>query len=351
MSHATSIAELASRSVLIAAESERFVHIGRHMPTSPRPVEALRLTQLIGGDAVQIFVSNPRGWRPSAPRPKEEDDFRALRTELGRWPVVAHAAYLINLASPNDEFFRKSIELLRFTVQRAARYDASDVVFHIGSHTGSGEEAGLRRLTEGVDRALDGAPASVRLLLENDTGGGGKLGARFETIGDVLAALPQHSAQLGVCLDTCHLWGAGFDIGTPEGVAATLGEADAAFGLNRVHVIHLNDSHGALASHRDHHARLGEGTIPLEGLAAFLRMPALAHATTIMETPLTLMEEAPDATTTTAATGAAASNSPAEARSATSAEIAMDEPTSAGRVDWDAERRRLFRACALAGLD
>jgi deoxyribonuclease-4 len=317
------------------------------MPTSPRPTEALRLTQQIGGDAVQIFVSNPRGWRPSAPRPREEDDFRALRVELGRWPVVVHAAYLINLASPKDEFFTKSVELLRFTLERAARYDASAVVFHIGSHTGSGEEAGLRRLAEGIDRALDGAPASVRLLLENDVGGGGKLGARFETIATLLDALPQHSSQLGVCLDTCHLWGAGFDIGTEEGVAETLAQADAAFGLKRVHVIHLNDSHGALASHRDHHARLGEGTIPPEGLAAFLRMPELAHATTILETPFTLVGDPSGERDDAAGSGDDAGDLPER----TNTEVAMDESARPARVDWDAERRRLFRVCELAGLD
>ncbi|HZC05709.1 MAG TPA: deoxyribonuclease IV [Ktedonobacterales bacterium] len=310
------------------------MHIGRHMPVSPRPAEALRLTQLIGGDAVQIFVTNPRAWRAPSPRPRDEAEFRGLLGELGHWPVVVHAAYLINLASPNDDFFAKSVEALHLTLERAALFNASSVVFHIGSHTGSGEEAGLRRLIEGVDRALDGSPATVRLLLENDVGGGGKLGARFETIAAALDALPQHAERLGVCLDTAHLWGAGFDIGSAEGVEATLSQADAVFGLGRVHVIHLNDSRGALTSHRDHHARLGEGTIPLEGLAAFLRTPQLAHTTTILETPLTMIGEAPDG-----AASAASDQSDAE-----------DEATARpAQVDWDAERRRLFQACELAG--
>lgn len=303
------------------------MHIGRHMPVSPRPTEALRLTQRIGGDAVQIFVTNPRGWRAPAPRPRDEEAFRALRAEFGHWPVVVHAAYLINLASPNDEFFEKSVEALRVTLERAALFDATSVVFHIGSHTGSGEEAGLRRLIAGIDRALDGAPERVRLLLENDVGGGGKLGARFETLGAALAALPQHADRLGVCLDTAHLWGAGFDIGTAEGAAATLAEVDAAFGLERVRVIHLNDSRGGLGSHRDHHARLGEGTIPLVGLAAFLRMPGLAHTTLIMETPFSMVG------------GASEDGSGDEAQ----------EPSPA-KIDWDAERRGLFQACELAGI-
>lgn len=302
------------------------MHIGRHVPASPRPTEALRLTQRIGGDALQIFVTNPRGWRTPALRPKEEEAFRALRVELGHWPVVVHAAYLVNLATPNDEFYAKSVENLRGTLERAALYDASSVVFHIGSHTGSGEEAGLRRLTEGVHRALDGSPPTVRLLLENDVGGGGKLGARFENIAAVLDALPQHADRLGVCLDTAHLWGAGFDIGAQEGVTATLAQAQSAFDLKRVDVVHLNDSRGAFASHRDHHARLGEGTIPMEGLRAFLRSPALAHATVILETPLSLIGDGPDG-----------------------GEGDETQEQSAAQVDWDAERRRIFQACELAG--
>jgi len=296
------------------------------MPVSPRPTEALRLTQRIGGDALQIFVTNPRGWRAPAPRPHDEQAFRALRAELGRWPVVVHAAYLVNLASPNDEFYAKSVENLRVTLERAALFDASTVVFHIGSHTGSGEEAGVRRLTDGIHRALDGSPPSVALLLENDVGGGGKLGARFENIASVLDALPEHTDRLGVCLDTAHLWGAGFDIGSPETVATTLAQAGDAFDMKRVQVVHLNDSRGALASHRDHHARLGEGTIPMEGLQAFLRAPQLAHATVILETPLSLIGDGPDG-----------------------GEGDETKETSAAQVDWDAERRRIFQACELSG--
>lgn len=309
------------------------MHIGRHLPVSPRPAEALRLTQKIGGDAVQIFVTNPRGWRPPAPRPKDEAEFRTLRAELGHWPVVVHANYLINLASPNDEFYEKSVASLRVTLERAALFDASTVVFHIGSHTGSGEEAGLRRLVEGVRRSLEGAPDRVRLLLENDVGGGGKVGYRFENLAAVLDALPEHANQLGVCLDTAHLWGAGFDIGDPAGAEATLAQADAIIGLQRVHVLHLNDSIGTLASHKDHHARLGEGTIPQEGLKAFLRSPKLAHTTVILETPFFMQGDAPAVRA--------------------SGDVSGDEgqEPAAAKIDWDAERSHIFKAAEYAGIE
>ena len=291
------------------------MRFGRHMPTESRPVQALRQTLAIGGDAMQLFVTNPRAWQPGADNPAEEQAFRTAHAELGAPPIVTHAAYLINLASPKDEHFARSVALLRATLERTARMGGVAVVFHIGSHTGSGVEAGLARLVDGVAQTLDGASASAhgaRLLLENDTGGGGKLGAQFEHLASVLDALPKYADRLGVCLDTAHLWGAGFDIGTPEGAAQTLDDADRTLGLARVYALHVNDSREGLASHRDVHARIGEGTIPLDGLQAFLRDPRLAHTIALMETPLLTL---PDK-----------------------------------QVDWEAERGFMTRARALAGL-
>lgn len=300
------------------------MRLGRHMPVSPAPKEALRLTAEVGGDAVQIFVTNPRGWRPPALKPNAEAAFRARRAELGAWPVVVHGAYLINLASSNPEVVEKSIALLHTTMERAALVDALAVVFHTGSHTGSGEEEGLARIISGIDRALDGleGPGPL-LLLENDTGGGGKMGGHFETLARALDALPQHAERLGVCLDTTHLWGGGYDIGTPESAIATLDEADRAFGLARVPVWHLNDARAALGSHLDRHARIGEGEIPLAGLTALLRDSRLADTVLIMETPLTRLGdgEEPDG--------------------------AEGEDPDAAKTDWAAERERFTRVRAL----
>src|SRR5262249_30659488 len=160
-----------------------------------------------------------------------EAAFRRVADEQGLTPIVVHATYLINLASPRDDFFGNSVALLRATLDRAARHGASSVVFHIGSHGGSGEEAGLEPLAQGIRRTLEGAPESVTLLLENDVGGGGKLGYRFENLAAALALVPEHADRLGVCLDTAHLWGAGFDIGSPEGAARALDEAERVVGL------------------------------------------------------------------------------------------------------------------------
>jgi deoxyribonuclease-4 len=255
------------------------------MPGGSKP-ETLQRAQEIGCDTVQVFLTNPRGWQTSEPNPKDCDAFCAAAKTCGQEPIVVHAAYIINLASPRDDFFEKSITLLRATMERARQFGAASVVFHIGSHSGSGEAAGIARLMEGVRRVMDGAPEQVQLLLENDTGGGGKLGYRFENLATVLDTFPEYDGRLGVCLDTAHLWGAGFDIGTAEGVERTLAAANSIFGLRRVPVLHANDSRGAFASHRDIHARFGEGTIPIEGLTAFFRHPSLAHTAALLETPL-----------------------------------------------------------------
>lgn len=282
------------------------------MPTGSKPVQALRTAREIGCDAVQIFVTNPRGWRAPEANPTAERAFRDALEQYAIGPVVVHATYLINLASPRDDFFDQSVTLLRATLERAERFGASSVVFHIGSHGGAGEEAGLERLVAGIRRTLDGTPESVMLLLENDVGGGGKLGYRLENIALVLQALPEYTERLGACLDTAHLWGAGFDIGTAEGAERTVLEAERVLGLQRVPVLHVNDTPKALGSHLDNHARMGEGVIGQEGLSAFLRHPLLAHTTALLETPIA--------------------------------------ETANGQPDWEADRRHMLKARALAGL-
>lgn len=262
------------------------MRFGRHLPNTPK---GLQEAQSIGCDAVQVFLTNPRGWAAPAHNPAQAQAFREAAVRYGQSPVVAHAAYLINLASPRPEIFDKSVTLLRATLARAIPYGVASVVFHVGSATGAGEETGIARLIEGVRQVMIDAPDGVTLLLENDTGGGGKVGYRFENLATVLAALPEFGERLGVCLDTAHMWAAGYDIGTPEGANNVLEQADNIIGLERVPVIHVNDAREACGSHRDIHARIGEGMIPIEGLTAFLRHPRIAHATGILETPIPML--------------------------------------------------------------
>ena len=182
------------------------MRLGRHMPTNSKPVKAVQIAQQIGCNAIQIFASNPTGWRPTG-------DNRAVYTAFAQAvraceldPVVIHAPYLINLASPDDFIWEKSIALLTWTLQRGALLGARYVVFHTGSHRGSGVEAGIARIVQAIARILPETPPEVMLLLENDVGAGNSLGYSFEQLGAVLDLLAEYAGRLGVCLDTAHLW-------------------------------------------------------------------------------------------------------------------------------------------------
>ena len=263
------------------------MRIGRHMPTHSKMAKAAEQASSLGCQAMQVFVSNPTGWRPTAENPTGDVAFKVATAELSIFPIVIHAPYLINLASPDDLIWQKSIALLTWTMQRAPRIGATCVVFHTGSHRGSGGEAGVARIAQGVERVLSESPESVMLLLENDVGAGNAVGHSFTQLAQVLHLLPETiQSGVGVCLDTAHLWGAGHDIGSAEAALQVMNAFDEIIGLQRLNVLHLNDTEMALGSHRDVHARLGEGIIGEPGLRTLLTDPRLQHATVILETPI-----------------------------------------------------------------
>jgi len=262
------------------------MRLGRHTPTPSNAAKAAEIASQLGCTCIQIFASNPTGWRPTAGNPASQVAFAQAARDYCLDPVVIHAPYLINLGSPDEVIWEKSISLLRWTLQRGELLGATSVVFHTGSHRGSGIDAGLARIAEAIGLMLPETPPGVMLLLENDVGAGNSLGHNFEQISMVLDVLPQYEDRLGVCLDTAHLWGAGHDISNAASVQQLLQHFDDIIGLNRLKVIHLNDTEMALGSHRDVHARLGEGIIGEEGLRALLCDPRLDHAAVLLETPI-----------------------------------------------------------------
>ncbi|MBO0781002.1 MAG: deoxyribonuclease IV [Ktedonobacteraceae bacterium] len=267
------------------------MRIGRHMPTRSKIVQAAITAQQIGCEAIQIFASNPTAWRPPTGGEADCAAFAQTARELDLDPVVLHAPYLINLAAPDESNWEKSITLLTWTLKRGALLGARYVVFHTGSHRGAGVEAGCQRVAQGITRILSETPPEVMLLLENDVGAGHSLGHSFENLAAILALLPAYQDRLGICLDTAHLWGAGHDISTALAASQVLDQFDALLGLERLKVLHLNDTEKALGSHRDVHARLGEGIIPEEGLRALLDGSRLEHVAVLMETPIKTDEQ------------------------------------------------------------
>jgi deoxyribonuclease-4 len=262
------------------------MRIGRHMPTHSKLLQTVEIARQIGCQCIQIFASNPTGWRPPSDDSNASTAFAQAAREHGLDPVVLHAPYLINLGTSDETIWEKSVALLTWTMQRGDLLGARFVVFHTGSHRGSGIETGLARVAQGVERVLQESPSAISLLLENDVGAGNSLGHSFEQLAAILALLPQYADRLGVCLDTAHLWGAGHDISTRDSTLQVLEHCDTTFGLSRVKVLHLNDTTKALGSHRDVHARLGEGIIGKEGLRALLSDLRLEHVAVLMETPI-----------------------------------------------------------------
>jgi deoxyribonuclease-4 len=251
-------------------------------------LKAARRARQIGASALQIFSDNPTAWRRRPEPPTDASAFVAFCAREGIAPVAIHASYLINLAGSAEPFASQSVEGLIHEMQRAPAYGASLVNVHIGSHRGGGRQPGLERLATTVRAVLAESPPGVRLVLENSAGGGDTLGGTLEELASIAAAVAAVGAdeQLAFCLDTAHLWGAGYDISTADGAMAVLDRFEELIGLDRLALIHLNDSRSLLGSRGDRHEHVGAGRIGPAGLAAFLRDPRLPGRTTlIMETP------------------------------------------------------------------
>ena len=237
----------------------------------------------IGADAVQLFAQSPRAWRFPEHDPADLDAFRVRRAEVGIGSVLVHSLYLINLAAPNEEIYRKSVDTMRSTVRAACAIEADGVVFHVGSHLGSGFEAGLERVVPALAQVLEECSETTWLLIENSAGAGGTMGRSVEEIAALVDALDRHP-RLGVCLDSCHLYVSGIDVTDRVQLDATLAKLDALVGLDRLRALHVNDAAAPLGSNRDRHANVLDGLIG-EAMGVFLSHPALQELPAVMETP------------------------------------------------------------------
>jgi len=260
--------------------------VGLHLGVGNGLMRAARRSRQIGARALQIFSDNPTAWRRRADPPPDAPEFIAYCAKVGIETIAIHASYLINLAGSSEPFAAQSRDGLAYELQRAPAYGATLVNTHIGSHRGVGAEAGLRRIVENVRAVLELSPPSVRLVLENSSGGGDNLGSRIEELALILEGAGGAAAdRLAFCLDAAHLWGAGYDISTADGAAGVVDRFEELIGLDRLPMIHLNDSRSLLGSRTDRHEHVGAGQIGPLGLGALLRDPRLAGTAFIMETP------------------------------------------------------------------
>ena len=256
---------------------------GAHVSSSGGIWNAIDRGEEIGCDAVQIFTQSPRMWRPTAHTDEALARFRSRRAEAGIEAVVCHALYLVNLASPDPEIHGKSVAALRATLEVAAAIESEGVIFHVGSHLGSGFEAGLERVVPALQELLELTTERTWLLMENSAGAGGTIGRSTDELAAIYDALDGHP-RLGVCIDSCHWYVSGVDVTEPAILDAALADVDARIGLERVRALHVNDSAGELGSNRDRHASIGDGLLG-DGLGVFLGHPAFADLPAILETP------------------------------------------------------------------
>lgn len=265
--------------------------VGAHMPLGTGMVRAVDRAHEIGASAIQVFGDNPTAWRRRNEPPREQAAFRERLTEHDVGPVAIHAAYLVNLAGPDPDFFERSVGVLIQDLRSAAGFSARYVNVHTGSHRDAGVEAGTARLADGVARVLaetdDGAGAAT-LVLENSAGGGFGIGTTVEELADIadaVAARGVADAQIAFCIDTAHAWAAGYRLSDPEATDEMLARFDELIGLRRLAMVHLNDSKSELGSRHDRHEHVGAGQIGEAGMAHLLRHPGLANTTYYIETP------------------------------------------------------------------
>ncbi len=251
----------------------------------PRAVERARAADC---DTLQVFTKSSGQWRARPLPDAEVAEFRRLSEKLDVRPTIAHASYLINLGAPADTLRRRSGAALGEELDRAEALGLLGVVLHPGSYTTTTEEEGLARIADGIASVLADRPDQrTMLLLEHTAGQGTNLGHTFEQLGTIISEVEraETAARVGVCLDTCHLLAAGYDLGSDTGYADTMRQLDEYVGFDRLRVLHLNDSKTPLGSRVDRHTHIGSGHVGLSAFRRLLRDPRLEDLPMVLETP------------------------------------------------------------------
>ncbi len=264
--------------------------LGAHMSVSGGLHLAFERGKKVGCSTIQIFTKNERQWKA---KPLGEVELAAWQTALAAnseiGPVLTHDSYLINLANPADEPWEKSLEAFREEIERNRSLGIPFLVTHAGAHLGSGEEAGLARIAQAVNRihrecADAGQGPGTTILFETTAGQGTALGYKFEHWARLMAAL-DHPEWTGICFDTCHVWASGYDLATPAGYEAAMTEFDHFIGLNKLQAFHINDSQKGLGSRVDRHEAIGKGTMGLEPFRFLMNDSRFRSTPMVLETP------------------------------------------------------------------
>jgi deoxyribonuclease-4 len=262
------------------------VLLGAHMSIEGGLHKAFERIGRVKGEALQIFSKNQRQWRVPPLSDAEINDFITAWEKWGNGPVGVHDSYLINLANPDKAKANRAVSAFADEITRADSLNIPYLIMHPGSHVGAGIEAGLEHLARNLDRAFRQAKTakSVMVLLETTAGQGTGIGASFEELAHILVH-SQFPKRLGICLDTCHVFAAGYDISTQAGYDKTFATFDRIIGLEHLRFFHINDSKKELGSRVDRHEHIGKGKIGLEGFRLLLNDPRFKNHPMVLETP------------------------------------------------------------------
>lgn len=259
------------------------LRIGAHVSISGGVSNAVERELELGGNCGQIFVGSPRGWAVSDFDDEEVDAFREQSEAEDVGPWIVHGTYLVNFATPKDDLAEKSLDTVQAELDACDRLGIRYYTFHPGSHTGAGEDDGITNVADRLSQL--GIPAGTTLLLENTAGKGTTVGKSMGHLERMIEGSSHGYDDLGVCLDSCHLYAAGYDFTTESGLAGLVDEIEGTVGLEHVGYLHLNDSKHPLGSEKDEHEHIGEGEIGEAGFQRLLTHEAFRGLPMVLETP------------------------------------------------------------------
>jgi deoxyribonuclease-4 len=257
--------------------------IGAHVKTSGGVDKAVGRAIDIGAECMQIFAASPRMWRVPSIKDKPLQNYHEKMAESNLGPTIVHAKYLTALGSPNPELVEKSRTSLAAELTQTERLGALGLVFHPASHRGAGLDAVFDHFVEGVNQVLEAAPGDALLMLETSAGSGDHIGSKFEELGRLIKAID--NPRVATCFDTQHVWAAGYDVATKDGLDATMEEFDREIGLDQLRTVHANDSKRPRGSSVDRHDNIGEGLIGEEGFFNIMSHPVFTDIPFYLEVP------------------------------------------------------------------
>lgn len=258
--------------------------IGAHVSISGGYPKAINREVDLGGNCGQIFAGSPRGWKVSQPENEEIENFQKEREQKNVKPWIIHGKYLINFATPKEDLAKKSVKAVQEELNVAKKLNIPYYVFHPGAHTGAGEEQGIQNIANRLSKLE--IPNGVKLLLENTAGKGTTLGKTFDQLEKMIKKSDYDHSKLGVCLDSCHMYAAGYDINEKQKLDEIVEEINEIIGLENVHFLHINDSKHPQDSEKDEHEHVGEGEIGEKGLKLFINHEQLRDKPVVLETPV-----------------------------------------------------------------